>query len=87
MLFYAHHAYFANGAKAFNSTAEFINRVDPAVNWTGLGNIAQRLYKIRRRPDNDFDLWTMTADLRLRNASIREETYHVIKDENFADPS
>jgi len=57
------------------------------VNWTGLGNIAQRLYKIRRRPDNDFDLWTMTADLRLRNASIREETYHVIKDENFADPS
>src|SRR5438093_10112696 len=28
----------------------------------------------------------MTADLRLRNASIREETYHVIKDENFADP-
>ena len=86
LLFYAHHAYFANGAKAFNSTAEFINRIDPAVNWTGLGNIAQRLYKIRRRPDNDFDLWTMTADLRLRNASIREETYHVIKDENFADP-
>jgi len=86
LLFYAHHAYFARGANVFNATVDFINHIDPEVNWTGLGNMAQHLYKMRRRADHDFDLWTRTADFRLRNNSGREQTYYVSKDENFADP-
>jgi hypothetical protein len=86
LLFYVHHRYFAAGANAFDSTADFINRIDPEVKWTGLGNVAQHSYKMRERPDHNFDVLATTADLRLRNSSSSNRKYYIVKDENFADP-
>jgi hypothetical protein len=85
LLFYAHHGFFAAGATAFNATADLVNRLDPSIFWGGLADMARHLYRIRIRADQNLDVSTPTADFILSNKSGHAVTYHVTKDENFAE--
>jgi hypothetical protein len=86
LLFYVHHGYFAPGANAFDATADFINRIDPEVKWSGLGEMARHLYKLRKRSDDNFDVLASTADFQLRNSSTIQQKFYVVKGENFTEP-
>ncbi len=86
MLFYAHESFFSSGVTAFNNVADEVNRRQPGIRWTGLGNIVQHLYLERTRSDGDIDIRAYSSSLRLRNTEARDLTFVVRKDEDFTSP-
>jgi hypothetical protein len=86
IIFSGHHDLFANGIDAFNKTAEFINIVDPDVEWCSQGCIARHLYLQRIRDDNNYDILSFSKSIELKNSHKRNVTYFVKKEESFNIP-
>ncbi len=85
-LFYVHQEVFQDNIGAFDPIADGINRLQPAVQWRGLGYIARHLYVLRLRPDNDFDVRATSANLVLDNPTDRRVVFHVLRPEDGAVP-
>jgi len=81
VLFFEHHTLFREGIGAFNKTAEMVNSLQPAVQWDGLGTIAQHLYLERDRPDGDCDVRMFCRSIDLVNDREREQTCFIEKEE------
>lgn len=86
MLFYAHESFFATGITAFNNVADEVNRRQPGIQWTSLGDIMEHLYLERTRADGDIDIRAYSSSLRLRNTEAHDLTFVVRKDEDFTSP-
>ncbi len=85
-LLYVHQEFFQDNIGAFDPIADEINRLQPAVQWRGLGYIAQHLYVLRLRPDNDFDIRAASANLVLDNPTDRRVVFHVQRPEDGSVP-
>lgn len=78
-LFYVHQEVFEKGMDAFNPVADEVNRLEPTVKWTGLGDIVKHLYLIRERPDREYDVLALSPVLRLENPTSRRAIFHIRK--------
>jgi hypothetical protein len=78
-LFYVHQEVFEKGIDAFNPVADEVNRLEPAVKWTGLGDIVKHLYLVRARLDSDYDVMALSPILQLENPTSRRMIFHVRK--------
>jgi len=86
MLFYAHESFFASGIGAFNSTADFVNRLQPSTQWRSLGDIVQHLYLEKLRDDGNIDIRALSGSIRLRNDQTRNVTFFIEKQEDASVP-
>jgi hypothetical protein len=84
MLFYSHESFFASGIGAFNRTADVVNRLQPSMRWSSLGEIVQHLYVERVRDDGGMDIRALSGSLRLRNDRPQDAIFFLDKQE---DPS
>jgi hypothetical protein len=86
MLFYAHESYFAAGVGAFDQTADFVNRLQPDIQWKSLGTIARHLYLEKQRSDGNYDLRALSANIQILNTHGRDAEFFVQRDEDFSQP-
>lgn len=86
MLFYVHHAYFAEGSDRFNSVADLVNQLQPDTSWRGLGSIVQHLYLERSREDGNYDIEAFAGSLQLENIHRTDAVFFIEKDETFQYP-
>jgi peptidoglycan/xylan/chitin deacetylase (PgdA/CDA1 family) len=86
MLFYVHHGFFALGIDAFSKTADRVNRLQPATQWRSLGYITKHLYLEKLGDDDNYDVRAYAGIIDLENVHLRDETFLVEKDEDFAFP-
>jgi hypothetical protein len=84
ILLYGHHGMFAAGIQAFNETADFVNSIEPAVEWKSLGYILARSYlrRLRLADESALDVLTDSSITCLENENGRERTFHVRKAED-----
>jgi hypothetical protein len=86
ILFYVHHAFFAKGIGAFDETADWVNRIQPQIEWTGLGKIVQHLYLEKLRADGNYDIEMHSSVAQIENKSGHAAVYFIRKTEDFAFP-
>ncbi len=86
ILLYAHEGFFAGGMDRFDSTADTVNRLDPATQWRSLGDIARHSYVERLRSDGNYDVRLFTAVADIRNGGDHKVDYLIEKAEDFAQP-
>src|SRR5713101_1511239 len=77
VLLYGHESLFDAGMTAFNTNADFVNRVQPDTRWTSLGEIARHSYLIRRRSDSGFDVRMLSNEMALMNPGGTEAVFYV----------
>jgi hypothetical protein len=80
-LFYVHQEVFERGIDAFNPVADEVNRLEPTVQWKGLGEIVTHLYLIRMRPDKDYDVLALSPNIVLANPTSHRIVCHIRKPE------
>jgi hypothetical protein len=83
---YTHHAFFKDGADEFNEIASIINKTQPEVIWTNLGNIAQNLYLQKRIGDNEIEIMAYSSDIIIKNGYPFSMKYIIKKKEDFTIP-
>jgi peptidoglycan/xylan/chitin deacetylase (PgdA/CDA1 family) len=86
ILLYAHEGFFAGGMDRFDDMADTINRLDPAIQWRSLGDIARHSYVERLRGDGNYDVKLFTAAADIRNGGDRKVDFSIEKTEDFAQP-
>ena len=86
MLFYAHESFFASGITAFDDVADRVNRRQPGIQWTSLGEILQHSYLERTRVDGSVDIRADSSSIRIRNTEGHDTTFIIRKDEDFTLP-
>jgi len=79
ILFYEHILYFSEGLDAFNEVADYVNRLQPDVQWAGLGEIAQHLYLQRKVGDNEYEVNALGRLLKFNNSQKQSVKYTVLK--------
>ena len=77
LLFYAHQAFFAQGAGAFNATADLVHQLSPETRWLSLGDLMRHLYEIRRREDGNVDVRMLSREIALRTSPRENVVYFV----------
>jgi hypothetical protein len=82
LLFYCHQEFFSSGIGAFDKEADAVNRIQPDIRWRSLGEIIRRLYLVKRRDDDDFDVLSFAGTTTLENVSTRDALFHVRKEES-----
>lgn len=82
LLFYCHQGFFADDTGAFNQIADEVNRIEPGVRWSNLGEISKYLYELRSRDDADYDVLSFSSRIFVENTSEREATFYVKKSES-----
>jgi hypothetical protein len=83
LLFSGHHYFFENGIDTFNETAEFVNRLQPDVEWVSMGQMARRMYLLRKKDRSNYEVRSFSKGIELKNEHDREITYHYRKQESF----
>lgn len=86
IIFYGHHDLFVKGIDAFNRVSDFVNSIDPHVEWCSLGTISRHLYLQRIRNDGNYDILSFSRNIEIRNTHMRDITYFVKKEESFSIP-
>jgi hypothetical protein len=86
ILLYDHHTLFRKGMDRFNRLAETINKLEPSLRWTTLGDIARHLYLTREREDGDHDVLAFCRSIELDNPGPAPKTFHIHKPESFQFP-
>ncbi len=79
ILFYSHHEYFRKGINSFNNTADYINRIQPNIKWENLGTIVRHLYMERLRNDGDYDIYTYSSNIVLKNNKDKDKKFYIRK--------
>jgi hypothetical protein len=82
LLIYSHHDLFRKGIDSFNRLAETVNRIEPAVSWTSLGNIARNFYLLRKREDTEYDVQAFCHITELANPYNYAVMYYIQKPES-----
>lgn len=82
LLFYGHQAMFEGGMDAFNSMAQGVNRIDPEVQWKGLGAILLHLYRTRLVAGDEYEVLAESNDFILENKTGRRVRYTVERSVN-----
>jgi len=82
LLFYVHQGFFARGIDAFDPTADEVNAIGPRTEWRSLGYIASHLYLIRRVMGSEYDLFSSSSSVDLKNSSQSPVVYDVTKKES-----
>jgi hypothetical protein len=85
-LFYVHEAFFADSIGQFDSTADTVNRLQPATQWRSLGDIATHSYLLRTVNDGAQDVKLFTAAANIHNGEDRAVVYSIQKAEDFSVP-
>ncbi|NIR51872.1 hypothetical protein GWO43_25185 [candidate division KSB1 bacterium] len=86
VLFYTHHEFFEPGIDAFNDVAEFVNKIQPDIQWQNLKAVIQNLYLQKLRDDGNVDVLTFSNEVVIQNTHETERVYHIKKEESFASP-
>ncbi|MEI7635684.1 MAG: hypothetical protein WCJ37_00125 [Syntrophus sp. (in: bacteria)] len=86
VLLYTHQGFFKDGADAFNTIAETINKLQPEVVWTGLGGIAKKYYLQKRTDDRVIEILSYSSELVIKNNYDVTMKYIVRKQEDFSVP-
>ena len=81
LFFYDHSDYFSKGIGAFDQVADKVNKLEPATEWRGLGEIVRHLYAVKLRDDSDYDVLAFSNDICLENTVGRSSTFYVQKKE------
>lgn len=79
VLFVEHLRFFSDSRAAFNSFAEQVNTVQPAVRWVGLGKLAQHLYLQRREDDGTWTVRAFSPEIVLSNPDQEPRQVRVLK--------
>lgn len=82
IFFYCHQDFFVRGIDAFDSVADKVNQLQPDTRWSGLGEIAEHLYLLKRRTGSDYDVLTFSGSVKLDNTSERASLFHIRKQES-----
>jgi hypothetical protein len=77
LLLYAHQAFFHDGSRAFNATADFMNQMEPGTKWVSLGDLSLHLYQLRRREDGNIDVRMLSREMILSLSSQSGVHYFV----------
>ena len=85
LFFYAHSDLFAHGINAFDGVADEVRKVEPDVQWSGLGKIVTQLYLVKLREDSDYDALAFSNSVNLENAFGRDVIVYLQKQEIGAD--
>ena len=83
LLFSGHHHLFEAGIDAFNTTAEFVNRIQPDIKWVSMGELARHTYLLRKRDDGSYDVRSFSKCIQLENNNDYETAYFFRKEESF----
>jgi len=83
ILLYGHEKLFAPGIGTFNGVADTVNAIQPDTRWRSLGEIAQHLYLLRLREDQNFDVHMYSSQARLENHSASDHLFFVRREETF----
>lgn len=83
---YAHAGFFKTGSQTFNTIAEFVNKTQDEVIWSGLAAIAQRLYLQRKISDHEIELLAYSSHLVINNNYPVRMNYIVKKEESCSYP-
>ncbi len=67
VLFMSHHDLFSAGIDAFDEVAARVNRRQPAVRWSGLGEISRQLHRVRRTGPTSFQVQMSSCHARVNN--------------------
>ena len=67
VLLYVHHDYFSGGIARFNAFAENVNRQEPGIRWTNLGEIAKHLYLERALEDGTREIRALSTNIEIMN--------------------
>jgi hypothetical protein len=84
IVFKGHHGLFAYGIDAFNSRAEEVRRLQPEIEWKGLGYIARHMQLEKAREDGGVDVLAFSSDLILENKQKKDVIFYVQKEESRA---
>ncbi len=79
ILLYSHHEYFSDGINSFNSTADYINKIQPNIKWENLGSIIRHLYLERLRNDGNLDIYTYSNNILLKNKNDKDKKFYIRK--------
>jgi hypothetical protein len=82
LLFYCHQSFFASGIDAFDTEADYINKVQPDTRWRSLGEIVRHLYVVKLRDDDNFDVLSFAGTITLENVSPRNSLFYFRKEES-----
>ncbi len=86
VFFATHHDFFKNGSDTFNKIAEIVNKTQPNVKWTSLGNIARGFYLQRMVDRQIIEIKAFTNELTVKNLNPYPVKYKIHKQENFVVP-
>lgn len=79
VLFVEHLRFFSDSRAAFNSFAGQVNGLQPAVEWVGLGALAEHLYLMRREEGGAWWVHAFSPDIILSNPDGNERIVRVVK--------
>ncbi len=82
LFFYGHQDLFADGIGAFDRVADEVNHIEPATQWSSLGDMAKHLYMVRLRDDANYDVLAFSSTLDLENTSKRTSVFYIQKPES-----
>ena len=82
VLFVEHARYFSDSRAAFNPVAAQVNRLQPDVQWVGLGTLADSLYLMRKEDDGTWTVRSFSPDIVLRNPGSEPRRYRVLKNDD-----
>ncbi len=83
VLFMAHEDLFENSMTAFNGTAALVNRLEPAVRWSSLGEVFRGLYRQRHLHDNLWEVEMLSDEIDLRNESAMPRRCRVRREDPY----
>lgn len=82
-LFYVHQDFFSGRNNAFNKTAAMVNTIQPNMKWLSIGEIAQKLYLLKHRAGNNYDIKAFCNSFIINNKFQHTVNYFIEKEEGF----
>lgn len=79
VLFVEHLPFFRDSLAAFNPFARRVNSIQPAVEWVGLGSLADHLYLLRREDDGTWTVRAFSPQIVLFNPGSEPRHFRVLK--------
>lgn len=74
-----HHQFFKKGGREAVKFIRTLNSLNCLLQWRSLGEVVRRAYQWRVGPEGEIQVRMFANELRLRNESQREQSYHVRK--------